>query len=119
MREYMAQRRERRRTAARELLGGVCVVCGSAEGLDFDHVDAGTKSFDISTGLDKPWPVILAELAKCQLLCRPHHVEKSRSDPFPSAVRACCGRTFIGKAYAGHRRWCQLTRQESNLQPLD
>jgi hypothetical protein len=33
--------------------------------------------FDISRGILKPWAVLLAELAKCQLLCPPHHLEKS------------------------------------------
>ena len=80
MRKYMAERRARRRRDLIALLGGACVRCGTADDLDFDHIDATTCSFRVSgRGLDKPWAVLLEEVAKCQLLCGPHHWEKTLS----------------------------------------
>lgn len=63
-----------------DLLGGVCVQCGTVVDLEIDHKDPNTKEFSLSnTGkLDGPWAVLLEELTKCQLLCNPHHVEKTR-----------------------------------------
>ena len=79
MAAYMAARRLRRRQELIALLGGVCTRCGTCENLEFDHVDRTTREFNLSgKGLDKPWPVLLAEVAKCQLLCKPHHLEKTR-----------------------------------------
>ena len=80
MREYMAQRRARIRAEMIELLGGCCAWCGSTEDLEFDHKDPATKLFAISNGLDKPRAVLLAEVAKCQLLCGPHHREKTLAE---------------------------------------
>lgn len=77
MRVYTAERREHLRTELRELLGGRCARCGSTKELHFDHIDPATKLFAIANGLSRPRAVLLAEVAKCQLLCRPHHDEKS------------------------------------------
>lgn len=72
MRVYMAERRARIRQDMLALLGGVCVVCSSSEDLEFDHVDPAEKSFGLSgKGWDRPRNVVLAEVAKCQLLL-PH-----------------------------------------------
>lgn len=60
-----------------EILGGKCVECGSIERLQIDHVDPSTKSFTLSRGMNRPWPEILTELTKCQLLCFDHHKSKS------------------------------------------
>lgn len=81
MRDYMRARRARIKQEMRNLLGGICVVCGVYDGLEFDHVDRTTKLFNISgRGLDKPRDVLLAEVQKCQLLCKPHHTDKTRGD---------------------------------------
>lgn len=74
------QRREyaRRWIATRRatwLAGKSCAVCGSVERLEIDHVDPSQK-------LDhRVWSWRLerrdAELAKCQVLCEPHHMEKT------------------------------------------
>jgi hypothetical protein len=80
MAEYMLRRYHRRRATAIEILGGECVVCGRTDDLQIDHIDPAEKSFD----LGKLWSVsearFFAELKKCQLLCGPHHRDKTRVD---------------------------------------
>lgn len=71
--------REMMETKAIEVLGGVCAVCGTMEDLQFDHIERDSKSFDVRANLEysfestKFWD----EVAKCQLLCRSHHEEKT------------------------------------------
>lgn len=54
-----------------------CADCGYNEhavALDFDHV-RGEKSFNISASLYKAIPVLMAEVAKCDVYCaRCHHI---------------------------------------------
>lgn len=74
----MAKRYARRRAAAITQLGGCCRACGTTEALNFDHVDARTKSFDVGKRLAGVSEVKLqAELKKCQLLCDACHKQKS------------------------------------------
>lgn len=68
---------EANKAKAKELLGGICAICGTTEALDFDHIDPATKLFNISKGWRYSEELFWAEVAKCQLLCRPHHLEKS------------------------------------------
>jgi hypothetical protein len=78
MARYMADRRAQRRIQLLQILGGRCVRCGTANNLEFDHIDATQRSFRINgRALDKPWTALLAEVAKCQLLCRVHHWDKT------------------------------------------
>ena len=73
---YVRAKYQERRAAGIAHLGGACVLCGSTEDLHFDHIDPTTKSFNISSSNisnSKFW----AELKKCQLLCSPHHKEKT------------------------------------------
>lgn len=71
----------RRRTKQRavELLGGRCQGCGTAAAVaafEFHHLDAATKEFAISAdGVPRRWELIVAELAKCALLCANCHRE--------------------------------------------
>lgn len=77
-RVYQLARYHKRRAEGIALLGGKCIVCGSTEKLEFDHVDPALKDFDVSRpSLSRA--VWLAELAKCQLLCEEHHDEKHKS----------------------------------------
>lgn len=71
--KYLLPKYHARMAAMRELLGGECVMCGSVERLEIDHIDPSTKSFSLAKGWGKPWAVILEELAKCQLLCYECH----------------------------------------------
>lgn len=70
-------------TQAIEFLGGCCVVCGSTEQLQCDHIDPKTKLFNISLICHDPEITLeefWLEVEKCQLLCQPHHSDKSRID---------------------------------------
>lgn len=75
-REWTAKRR------ADYMVGKSCVVCGSTESLEVDHIDPEQKvSHRIWT-----WAIPRrdAELAKCQILCTEHHKQKTRSQrPIP------------------------------------
>jgi hypothetical protein len=81
MKQYMADRYLRRRTEAIALLGGKCVVCGTTENLELDHIDPQKKSFNFAKAL-AGWAQkrIDEELKKAQLLCETHHLQKSRID---------------------------------------
>lgn len=61
-------------------LGGKCVKCGSSENLHVDHTNHFTKSFTIGENWSRSWDVLELELKKCQLLCREHHLEKSKEE---------------------------------------
>jgi hypothetical protein len=78
MREYHYQRRQ----AIIAWMGGKCVKCDATDNLQFDHIDPSLKSFDVNRvhllTLDNP--VAVAELMKCQLLCEPHHREKTAAE---------------------------------------
>jgi len=78
---YMRERRQKRRKQLLELAGGKCIACGSGEHLEFDHRDRATRLFNLSgKALDGKWEVILAELAKCDLLCRNCHRTKTNAN---------------------------------------
>jgi 5-methylcytosine-specific restriction endonuclease McrA len=82
-REYNKQYKLRKKQEAIELLGGKCVSCGSVERLQFDHInndrqsDKMTITFMIIT---TSWSRVLEELKKCQLLCFPCHIKKSKQE---------------------------------------
>ena len=73
--------RDDRRTILRNRLGGKCVRCGSIENLEFDHIIKETKSFTISSSLTCfSVEDLILEVDKCQLLCRPCHIDKSHEE---------------------------------------
>jgi hypothetical protein len=72
--------RRERRAIAISFLGGKCVKCGSIKDLECDHINPATKSFDISHGWFYALNLFMAELQKCQLLCKPCHLAKSAID---------------------------------------
>jgi hypothetical protein len=78
--EYMRNRRRRRIESMRIHLGSSCVICGTVDNLEFDHIDSDTKLFNISSAkaLDGPIERLLQEVKKCQLLCSVHHREKTK-----------------------------------------
>lgn len=73
--------RDERRQYLREYLGGKCVRCGSIENLEFDHIIRETKSFTIGSSLTCfSIEDLILEVDKCQLLCRPCHIDKTREE---------------------------------------
>lgn len=78
MRQYMAERYERRRKSIVEQLGGVCARCGSKDQLEIDHIDPPGKKLNISRRLaGVSEKALQRELTKCQLLCRRCHELKT------------------------------------------
>lgn len=79
MTNYQQNYLQKRRLAAKKYLGNQCVVCGTVNNLEFDHIDPSTKLIDISTAIAKhyAWIKLCEELDKCQLLCVDHHLEKT------------------------------------------
>ena len=76
-REYASRVMAERKALGLEKLGGKCRHCGAVEGLEFDHIDPTTKSFVLTKKWGCRMETWLAELAKCQLLCRPCHERTS------------------------------------------
>lgn len=76
-RAYNLKRREERRKKCIELLGGKCVNCGATENLEFDHINPADTVRRISELLTCKMEILLGELFKCQLLCKPCHFEKT------------------------------------------
>lgn len=77
--ETQAAYLRRRRVQATEYLGGRCALCSTRADLQFDHIDPTTKVIEIGAAIAKhwSWQRLLVELAKCQLLCGPHHRDKT------------------------------------------
>jgi len=74
---YNLKRYHEKRKIYIDHLGGKCAVCGSSDQLQFDHIDSKTKSFSIGEKLTYTKEVVLEELKKCQLLCKPCHITKT------------------------------------------
>lgn len=79
-REYHRKRYDRIIAKMHAALGGRCVVCGTTNELEIDHIDPSTKEFAVTLKWQRPWSVIEPELKKCQLLCHDHHIAKTRSN---------------------------------------
>ena len=79
--------RDERRQYLREYLGGKCVRCGTVENLEFDHIDPAKKSYSIASNITCfSLEELILEVDKCQLLCRPCHMKKSRENgDFPGS----------------------------------
>lgn len=75
-RVYQLNRYHQRRAFAIEFLGGKCVICGSVNDLEIDHIDPSKKDFSISRYWDINEILFIIELYKCQLLCKEHHKQK-------------------------------------------
>lgn len=76
-RVYQLERYHRRRAEAIRILGGRCVVCGTTDDLEIDHINWRDKSFHIGRLWSIAYDRFLDEISKCQLLCEDHHKEKS------------------------------------------
>jgi len=75
-REYQRQWAARRR--AEYFIDKSCVVCGSTDRLELDHVDPAMKVSHSIWSWSKGRRD--AELAKCQILCKTHHQIKTKEN---------------------------------------
>lgn len=74
---YMRNRYHERRKEAFEILDGRCSKCESTQNLEIDHKDRNKKVFDGTRMTSVSREKFLAEIAKCQLLCRKCHDVKT------------------------------------------
>jgi 5-methylcytosine-specific restriction endonuclease McrA len=80
MNSYMKNRWEQRRAEALEKLGGKCVRCGTSSNLEFDHILPETKKMTSARASSMNEKFFWEEVAKCQLLCKRHHIEKTAKE---------------------------------------
>lgn len=76
--DYDLDRYYQRKKEAVRYLGGKCVVCGTIEMLEFDHVDPATKTYNVTLIMLHSDDRLYDELDKCQLLCHTCHKEKTK-----------------------------------------
>lgn len=76
-REYQRKWVAKRRQDWIDSQGGCCAMCGSTDRLEVDHIDRSTKKYNPAGIWSRSAVVREAELAKCQVLCYEHHLEKS------------------------------------------
>lgn len=88
---YMKERYHKIRAQAIAQLGGKCIVCGSTEDLQLDHVFRSEKEFQISQIWSLSRETFNKELEKCQLLCGTCHRAKTAWE-----VGAKAGRSHHG-----------------------
>lgn len=79
-RKYHLKRYHKRRKEVISRLGGKCVKCGSIENLEIDHIDPDTKVFNLGKLWSPSKEIFELELAKCQLLCKDCHINKTFSE---------------------------------------
>ena len=79
-RRYKALKYKRTVALFKALLGGKCVVCGATEQLEIDHIDPATKEFELTKSNTYSRKKVMEELAKCQLLCKTCHLEKTKRE---------------------------------------
>jgi len=116
MRHYMLARYHRRRKEAIHELGSHCAKCGTPFQLQFDHVVAKEKEFDLGTWHSVSNDKFQRELKKCQLLCRKCHALKTLEDKNQKPARGTHG-TLSAYEYCGppkcekcRRAKCEWTR---------
>lgn len=107
-----------RRRKVLDFLGGHCAVCGATEGLEIDHIDPSTKSFDARDNLTLA--TIEDELRKCQLLCGTCHKAKTIRERPPFKHGTIYGfmkmKCACDDCSARKREWYDA-RNEARLKP--
>lgn len=89
MKNYLLARYSKKRALILIDLGGKCVVCGTTQDLEIDHINKDLKTFDLSKRLSgAPEKVIQEELKNCQLLCKSCHNQKSLKDSNRQEIKA-------------------------------
>ena len=77
IKEYKKNLYETNKQKALDMLGGKCVVCGTTENLQFNHIHPKDKEFTITGCLTHKWDKVEKELVKCNLLCLKHHMDET------------------------------------------
>jgi hypothetical protein len=113
MAAYMKRWYDRRHAEAVAALGGHCARCPTTEDLQFDHIDPAVKTMEIARMWTASEKRFRAELAKCQLLCRPHHLDKTLAERGLQRGKGTHG-TAAAYRYCGPPR-CQECRQAKSV----
>ena len=92
MREFQREWRAKRRADYFE--DRSCVKCGSTEKLELDHIDPSTKKYNPNRlwSMSDSNPDKMAELSKCQVLCKECHDGKTRGDLSKIHTQDYCAR---------------------------
>jgi hypothetical protein len=101
MRDYQKKWIARRR--AEWFKDKKCVKCGSTDRLEIDHIDPKTKVSHTVWSWAKTRRE--AELAKCQVLCYEHHLEKTKIDMREMDVNA-----HLRRIDPAGRAWCYVNK---------
>lgn len=67
-----------------------CVDCGYAAhpaALQFDHLPGVDKSFQLSNSLQRAWADVLAEVAKCEVVCANCHAVRTATRGYTGGRR--------------------------------
>lgn len=108
--KYNLARYHRIRDVIIKNMGGACFKCGSDGLLEIDHINPKEKKLDISKIITYPTKFLIDELAKCQLLCRPCHKEKTLVDLGKKRAIGTHG-TLSARRYCN----CRLCKDAFNL----
>src|SRR5687768_15791278 len=90
-------------------LGGKCVVCGTTENLEFDHIDPRTKTHPI-TRIMHQQKLYEKEILLCQLLCNSCHKKKSAQELSEKLTKPIVHGTLSGHKKCGPVK-CTLCRR--------
>lgn len=113
-RDYMRNYRDKRTVLAKEQLGSKCVLCGVKDRLEFDHIDPKTKIKAVTAMTHASHAAFEAEVAKCQLLCKDHHREKSKAESRVLQIKPIRHGTMYAYQKRGCRcELCRKAKQES------
>ena len=93
----MAGRQEQVRKFKQDRGCGRCPYNGCAAALDFHHIDPDSKSFAISNRLNYSLKRVIAEIAKCCLLCSNCHREyhAGEFEQLPPAIADDANNVFV------------------------
>jgi hypothetical protein len=116
-RAFMKAWYDRRHAEAVAALGGHCAHpgCRLTEDLQFDHIDPKTKTMTIAKMWTASEERFQAELAKCQLLCGPHHLEKTLAERGQQAAPGTHG-TVTAYRYCGPPK-CEACKAAKRATP--
>lgn len=104
LRRYQAIWIARRRNAW-IVENGPCAKCGSSDDLEVDHRDPAEKSMDPASIWSRSEEARIAELAKCQVLCRECHQKKTIAENYRPRVHGTVA------MYKRGRCRCELCRE--------